>query len=426
MNDIHRVLIFVSFIIIFSLIQNSHAQQNQPFSIEILSPKEGDSFEKIVPIKWKSSVQNEELSYTVQLRLKESHPWLTLEKNYQGNSLDHKIPSSYAIKDGQIRIIATDGINEASTISGVFSANLNTGQDLTELDVRWDPFDKRWQAYVTETDGPAVFAENKSENVDLHSIPSDIIPIQNMNTEGMPLESIYIIRTLYFAKLVSMINESIQSLPDDAFFDSTYKADFQEILVSGDDNIYDLYIKSNIIYFDPRENINNFYVATTRLSEIKTRMDGSIGGNSSDDWILDPNSQNQILEKIDYALDEYLQSVGGDLKPVSIEDYDENWWSMIRMYQENAEGFLGYMCYSESLKKPPNNEHTQIHFEIPECQTFIPKSISPINQIRIGVPPEKIQCDEGLELIFKPSDGSPICVKPETKTKLIQRGWTSS
>jgi hypothetical protein len=267
---------------------------------------------------------------------------------------------------------------------------------------------------------------SETQKVESFSVPIDIVPIQNNNSEGMSIESIEFFRTLYYAGLVSKINESIQSLPDDAFFDSTNKADFQDILVSGNENIYDLYSKSNFFYFDPKENINNFYEATTRLSELKTRMDGSIGGSPSDDWIVEQNSQNQILEKIDFAIDEYLQSVGGDLKPVSVEDYDENWWSMIRMYQENAEGYLGYMCYSESLKKPPNNEHTQIHFEIPECQTFIPKSLSPIEQIRIGVPPEKIQCDEGLELIFKPSINSPKCVKPETKIKLIERGWVSS
>jgi serpin B len=35
-----------------------------------------------------------------------------------------------------------------------------------------------------------------------------------------------------------------------------------------------------------------------------------------------------------------------------------------------------------------------------------------------------VECQKGLELIFKASDGSPACVKPETKQKLIERGWT--
>lgn len=36
---------------------------------------------------------------------------------------------------------------------------------------------------------------------------------------------------------------------------------------------------------------------------------------------------------------------------------------------------------------------------------------------------KNLQCNEGLELIFKISNNSPACVKPETKTKLIERGW---
>ena len=35
-------------------------------------------------------------------------------------------------------------------------------------------------------------------------------------------------------------------------------------------------------------------------------------------------------------------------------------------------------------------------------------------------------CKEGLELIFKTTDGSPACVKPITAEILIQRGWATS
>jgi hypothetical protein len=37
-----------------------------------------------------------------------------------------------------------------------------------------------------------------------------------------------------------------------------------------------------------------------------------------------------------------------------------------------------------------------------------------------------VECQKGLELIFKASDGSPICVRPETKQKLIERGWQNA
>jgi len=82
---------------------------------------------------------------------------------------------------------------------------------------------------------------------------------------------------------------------------------------------------------------------------------------------------------------------------------------------------LGYLCYSESVKKSPNEVRPNL--EIPECQMWLGKSFSPIKQIRMGTAPDEIQCNDGLELIFKSTNGSPACVKPKTVEKLIERGW---
>jgi hypothetical protein len=49
--------------------------------------------------------------------------------------------------------------------------------------------------------------------------------------------------------------------------------------------------------------------------------------------------------------------------------------------------------------------------------------VSPLKQFRSEIQSYEIICKEGLELVIKSSDGSPACVKPETKTKLIERGW---
>ena len=48
--------------------------------------------------------------------------------------------------------------------------------------------------------------------------------------------------------------------------------------------------------------------------------------------------------------------------------------------------------------------------------------VSPLKQFSIGIHPEDIKCKESLTLVTK-YDGSPACVKPETKIKLIERGW---
>ena len=62
--------------------------------------------------------------------------------------------------------------------------------------------------------------------------------------------------------------------------------------------------------------------------------------------------------------------------------------------------------------------------KVPEECTITP---SPRLQIEMnGVPFEQIKCDKELELIFKRTNSFPVCVKPETKTKLIERGWAKS
>ena len=50
---------------------------------------------------------------------------------------------------------------------------------------------------------------------------------------------------------------------------------------------------------------------------------------------------------------------------------------------------------------------------------------SPYQKWQDGVPTFEI-CREGLKLIFKSSNDSPACVKPETAGKLVERGWGTS
>jgi len=51
---------------------------------------------------------------------------------------------------------------------------------------------------------------------------------------------------------------------------------------------------------------------------------------------------------------------------------------------------------------------------------------SPKKQLQSGVLAEEIKCKEGLELAFKNTNNSPVCVKPGTLQKLIERGWAKN
>ena len=46
----------------------------------------------------------------------------------------------------------------------------------------------------------------------------------------------------------------------------------------------------------------------------------------------------------------------------------------------------------------------------------------PLKQIKSGIPAYEIQCNNSLVLVTK-NNGSPACLKHETKTKLVERGW---
>ncbi len=65
----------------------------------------------------------------------------------------------------------------------------------------------------------------------------------------------------------------------------------------------------------------------------------------------------------------------------------------------------------------------EVESELSNTEKVSSLSNSPKQQIANGVLPKDVICKEGLELIFKSTDGTPACVKPETAKKLIERGW---
>lgn len=55
----------------------------------------------------------------------------------------------------------------------------------------------------------------------------------------------------------------------------------------------------------------------------------------------------------------------------------------------------------------------------------LPKTpiLSPLMQFKGGTPSQQVSCKDGLNLLIKTSNENPICVTPETKVKLIERGF---
>lgn len=51
--------------------------------------------------------------------------------------------------------------------------------------------------------------------------------------------------------------------------------------------------------------------------------------------------------------------------------------------------------------------------------------LPPLQQFLAGIPATSVKCNEGFELLIKTNAGLPICGKPHTATKLIERGWAN-
>lgn len=79
-----------------------------------------------------------------------------------------------------------------------------------------------------------------------------------------------------------------------------------------------------------------------------------------------------------------------------------------------------YMFFTRAI--PDVKGVTKFEIVLTSDETKIP---SPNKQLASGIEPNEILCNGDLQLIFKSTDGSPACVKPETVPKLIERGWGS-
>ncbi|TBR20758.1 MAG: hypothetical protein EPO63_09410 [Candidatus Nitrosotenuis sp.] len=49
--------------------------------------------------------------------------------------------------------------------------------------------------------------------------------------------------------------------------------------------------------------------------------------------------------------------------------------------------------------------------------------MSPLKQFKSGIPAEQVQCKDGLQLVFKYTNDTSVCVTYSTGIKLIERGW---
>ena len=113
---------------------------------------------------------------------------------------------------------------------------------------------------------------------------------------------------------------------------------------------------------------------------------------------------------------------------IQISDDDGNTWN-IRSFDipTNEFEFGFYHLESDSvLIRVIASDGINTSSDISDEPFTVTDLLSPLKQVKDGIMPTHVICKSGVTLIFKSSDNSPACVKPQTAEKLIERGWTKS
>ena len=126
---------------------------------------------------------------------------------------------------------------------------------------------------------------------------------------------------------------------------------------------------------------------------------------------------NQSLEKIEYKInilkDDQLVS---SILAFTLVGFDEI------SYRFDDKGEYQVTIKIEGISFQPVSEEAGM-FTISVANNSI---LLPKYQLANGVAPTEVICKEEMILVFKSTDSSPACVKPQTKIKLIERGWASN
>lgn len=89
-----------------------------------------------------------------------------------------------------------------------------------------------------------------------------------------------------------------------------------------------------------------------------------------------------------------------------------------------SNGIYFYEMYAwDDYSKPLSYQFTSTFMS--DNWLYVSSNLNSIpSQIKSGIPMDKIQCRENLQLSHKASNGNFICVKQDTLIRLIERGWT--
>ena len=107
---------------------------------------------------------------------------------------------------------------------------------------------------------------------------------------------------------------------------------------------------------------------------------------------------------------------------ISSEALFENQFGRLRDAVVGPDGYLYLLTSNRDGRGTPVENDDRI-LRIVEDIKMNYSFMTPLKQKNLGISSEEIDCKEGLVLLIKSSNENPACVKPNTATKLIDRGW---
>jgi len=115
-----------------------------------------------------------------------------------------------------------------------------------------------------------------------------------------------------------------------------------------------------------------------------------------------------------------------DVKLMLLESHDRESMVFSDIMEIGNDG--NYKYNLDTSKIPPGKYELEVNYGPSTYGNGITinpnfKIWTPLKQFILGISIDEIQCRENLVLIQK-YDSSPACVKPESITKLVERGWT--
>ena len=133
-----------------------------------------------------------------------------------------------------------------------------------------------------------------------------------------------------------------------------------------------------------------------------------------DDYLKNPlnNSTMNLLGK--YT---------NQLQTRSYETYPYEINQRVLLYIQEIHNIPGY----ELIISAANSRVIPEEFSSKDVMSRFEYNMSPLKQIKNGVEPWMIQCNDGLTLLLKPAEFTkPACVTGDTANKLIERHWSIS